>query len=70
MTLRLLAMAWRMRREGNPKPLRHLLSVARYGITHWRCPRCGRLKGPTLRRSCEKCAAQALLRAVFKEEYP
>lgn len=70
MTLRLLRMAWRQRQQGNPKPLRFLLSNARYGLTHWRCPGCGSRKGPTLKRRCGNCAAKSMLKAIFGEEYP
>ena len=69
MTLRLLRMAYRQHRLGNDKPLKYMASIAWFGLTHWRC-RCGRFKGPTLRKLCERCRTASLLRGIFGTEYP
>lgn len=70
MTRTFLRMVWRQYKSGNNKPLKMLARNAWHGLTHWRCFRCGRLKGPTTRKSCRPCGNSNLLNAIFRQEYP
>lgn len=66
MTLRLLRMALQQRKKGNHAPIRYLRNRLIYGLTHWRCSKCSRWKGPTGKRLCEACAVASLLKALFE----
>jgi hypothetical protein len=69
MTYRVLRMAWRQHKQGNNKPLMFMWNITVFGLTHWWC-RCGRWKGPTLRKLCKPCANEALIRNILEATNP
>ena len=66
-SVRVLKMAYRQYRRGNPKPLRFVWGIISYGLMHLRCKRCRKVEWPRMSYFCKACREENLLRVLETE---